>query len=110
MFSERTHQIMRSHNCFVMILVLLMASRSFADPIPGLFNTGVDGSGVALRDAAVDPHYILTTVPPDSGLGPNAYAMTHLNSMWMPNQTNPDSRWIGPAVLGVTHPSGNYVY
>jgi hypothetical protein len=96
-------------HCFI-LLILASAVPVRAASIPGLFNTGVNSAGVSLPDGAVDPHYVLTAVPPGTGLGPDAFAMTFLSGSWMPNQSSPPSRWIGPAVLGVTHPSGEYVY
>src|SRR5258708_39631949 len=51
---------------FVGVLALIATIRVQADPIPGLFNTGVDANRVALPAGAVDPHYIMT-INIDSG-------------------------------------------
>src|SRR5712691_5185818 len=39
---------------------------------PGAFNTGVDASGAALPDGAVDPHYTLIESADAKAVGPSA--------------------------------------
>src|SRR6185503_10356378 len=41
-----------------------------SQPIPGLFNTGVDGSGNTLPTGAIDPNYILSLEPGPFNFGP----------------------------------------
>ncbi len=79
--------------------------------ISGLFNTGVDGSGVPLGDQALDPHYALTMNPDAAGTA--AYTAKDDGfpiPPWIAN--SPTSRWItvraddGDAVGA----AGQYVY
>src|SRR5687768_11366988 len=57
-------------------------------PIPGLFNTGVDNSGAVLAGGAVDPHYSLT--------GGTAFVADPAGTgFWAPNTLT--SKWIAPA-------------
>lgn len=60
-----------------------------ADNIPGLYNTGVDDSGILIAPTiggTPDPHYqILET-------GNNAVLIWSLNGTWLEN--GPDSRWL----------------
>lgn len=83
--------------------------------IPGLFNTGVDGSGNALGDNVDDPHYALVADP--SGLGDATVTDDNFpisggpggGGPWLAN--GPDFRWIGPADGGDANgPAGNYAY
>lgn len=66
---------------------LLLALPAQALPIPGLFNTGVDGSGNALSAGAADPHFSI--------LAP-AQAAVVINDgipgTWLPNTAN--RRWV----------------
>lgn len=80
-------------------------------PLGGLFNTGVDDSGAALPDYAVDPHYKLV-VNPDS---PSANAIVHDSTVfpivagpWIAN--TPNSKWIGPRGQTSAAAGGDYVY
>ena len=68
------------------------ASLTVLDRVPGLFNSGVDASGVALFDDEIDPHYTLVVNP--NGGGTDALAMGALPGAWVANSAN--SRWIGP--------------
>lgn len=97
------------------LVVLAIASPLRADTIPGLFNTGVDGTGTVLGTGAVDPHYVLISSADPAHSGPAAYACSPIPSAyWQSN--NAVSRWIAPAVdedypaLGTAHPAGDYVY
>jgi hypothetical protein len=48
---------------FVGSATSLVAVLRVLDPIPGVFNTGVDASGAALPDDAIDPHHKLVVNP-----------------------------------------------
>jgi len=64
-----------------------------AVPIPGLFNTGVDGSGTVLPGNSADPHYTLSTnfLPGFS----TAIVTSSIHPNWLAN--NSVSKWIAPA-------------
>jgi len=61
-------------------------------PIPGLFPTGVNGSGVGLPSNTADPHYAILT-PAQSGV-----VIDPANAAWVANTTA--SRWIWQASDG----------
>jgi MYXO-CTERM domain-containing protein len=100
------------------ILALVLAGAvalvpASAATITGLFNTGVDGSGVVLANGAIDTHYVLT-VNPNSG-SPNAFVV--INGQypfppWLANSST--SKWIGPIADqggSMGEPAaGNYTY
>ena len=77
------------------LLVAMMPGTSQGVAITGLFTTGVDGSGNALGDGAVDPHYTIV----EAG---NASAITvqsaSIPGSWVAN--NATSRWIWENALG----------
>jgi hypothetical protein len=84
--------------------------------IPGLFNTGVDDSGVALADAAIDSHYRIV-VNPDSAspdaIVENSGAFPIVAGPWVAN--NGGSKWVGPrfdttGAAGAVGAGGDYVY
>lgn len=85
---------------------------SQAATISGLFNTGVDGAGVAFGSGGVpDPHYSLIVQP----LSATAVTVTDTGfpfPIWVAN--NSGSRWIGPDETGPDATGnatpGNYVY
>jgi hypothetical protein len=96
-------------------LVVFGASSARALPIPGLFDTGVDGTGAALASAAVDPHYVLISSADSNYPGPSAIVASVIPAAyWMAN--TPTSRWIAPAAdenypaMGTAHAEGDYVY
>lgn len=76
---------------------LAMTGAASATPIV-IFNTGVDGAGVALADGVVDPHWQITAgtlaFP-----GPNAYVSNagYPIPPWVANSAT--SRWISPAAI-----------
>jgi hypothetical protein len=92
------------------------ATISVRDVLAGLFNTGVDDSGVALADGAIDSHYKIV-VNPDSA-SPDATVEDSTvfpiaGGPWVAN--NPGSKWIGPrfdtaAAAGAVGTGGDYVY
>ena len=80
--------------------------------IPGLFNTGVNGSNVTLGNNAVDSHWRLTAAPIGVTLG-NTYTGASngsfpLNGAWAAN--NATSRWITPTVSHIQATPGLYTY
>ena len=90
------------------VLLTSAATFTFAAPIPGLFNTGVDNSGNNLPFGSVDPHWILS-VAPSGGGGPNAIVADPRPGSWVAN--TPDSQWVAnkqDQLLG--SPMGNYRY
>jgi hypothetical protein len=84
--------------------------------VPGLFDTGVDSTGAALADGAVDPHYQLI-VNADSA---STEAFVHSSTIfpivagpWLANTAT--SKWISPRVdsslaAGLARGNGTYVY
>ncbi len=80
------------------------------EPIPGLFNTGVDDEGDPLEDLAEDPHYKLLSDP--EGASPPAIALDTtifpiVNGPWIAN--NDGSQWIGVQDDNNGSP-GEYIY
>ena len=77
-------------------LLLASVRPGLADPIPGLFNTGVDDTGTPLADNAVDPHYQL--VAPSNITG-DAIVATSAGGFpigpWL--EDNGLSAWITPS-------------
>jgi hypothetical protein len=80
--------------------------------LPGIFGTGVDGSGALLANGAVDPHYTLTSSADAAYPGPDAIVVTDGQfpiPPWV--ASGPKSKWIGPiANQGVGNAEGNYTY
>jgi hypothetical protein len=72
-----------------------------ATPIPGLFNTGVDGTGAALPAGTIDPHYMLIASddPQFPAPPPSSAFVTDspLPGTWAGNASN--SQWISPNAL-----------
>ncbi|HKX62837.1 MAG TPA: immunoglobulin domain-containing protein, partial [Verrucomicrobiae bacterium] len=92
------------------------ATISVRDVVAGLFNTGVDDSGVALADGAIDSHYKIVVNPdsasPDATVE-NSGAFPIAAGPWVAN--NPGSKWIGPrfdtaGAAGAVGTGGDYVY
>lgn len=85
--------------------------------VPGLFNTGVDNSGVALADGMVDSHYQIIVNPdsasPDAIVQDgNAFPIVGAGP-WLAN--NSSGKWIGPrfntaGAAGLATGGGIYVY
>ena len=67
------------------------------DPIPGLYNTGVDSTRATLSDASVDSHYTIITNPdsasPDA-IVEDSSVFPISTATWLPDTTI--SKWIGP--------------
>ena len=81
-------------------------------PIPDLFNTGVDSSRAALADGAIDPHYVFI-VNPDTG-SPDAIVEQSttfpiVSGPWVANSSI--SKWIGPRLnTAASAGPADYVY
>lgn len=79
-------------------------------PIPGLFNTGVDDTGVPLANATKDPHYKLIESADLEYPGPDVFTLEPGFPVgpWMAE--GPASRWIAPrARQGTGSAPGNYI-
>src|SRR5258706_1559326 len=75
--------------------------------ITGLFNTGVDPSGIVLANNTPDPHYVIT-VNAQGGTGTNALAILN-HPAWLANDNV--SSWIGIHNPGSDNVAqGNYNY
>ncbi len=92
-------------------LVSLGNSADFS-AIPGLYNTGVDGSGAPLPNnaAALDPHYQITTNP--NATGPAAHVEDEsafpIAGPWINNSAT--SKWIAPEFNTAGSAAGDYTY
>jgi hypothetical protein len=74
--------------------------------IPGLFNTGVDGTGTVLPYDTTDPHYTQTG-PLSGAIVINRRVNSSTNQWVIP----PDgSAWIGPVESNTNSPVGVYTY
>jgi hypothetical protein len=81
------------------------------EPVPDLFNTGVDNHRVALADNATDPHYRLLTNP-DTGstnaIVEDSTVFPIASGPWLLNTTA--SKWIGPRLNTSPSAVGLYTY
>lgn len=87
---------------FSIAVLMFLAAGASAD----LFNTGVDGSGVALTYGTADPHYTLTSVPP--GGGSTAMAIAPNPTAWVAPPA--DAQWIAPTLYTQDDPAGVFVF
>jgi len=85
--------------------ILASHDRTRAASVPGLFNTGVDGTGAVLTNGSPDPHYSLTG--PLSGAIVTARFVDGGNQWIIPPA---GSAWIAPRPSTQTSPVGRYVY
>jgi hypothetical protein len=81
-------------------------------PVPGLFNTGVNDSRVALADGEVDPHYQLIVNPHAEGstsaFVEDSTVFPIVAGPWLANTVT--SKWIGPELNTVAGAVGLYTY
>jgi hypothetical protein len=80
-------------------------------PIPGLFNTGVDANGVALADNQVDPHYRLAVNPDTSSqdaIVEDSTVFPIVDGTWLSDTAV--SKWIGPRFNTAASAVGLYTY
>jgi hypothetical protein len=93
-----------------------VARLTFVTPLTGVFNTGVDDTGVAMADGSPDLHYKLIVNPDNTGDAPlveNSTVFPIVAGPWLAN--NGASKWIGPrletsASAGGALAQGDYVY
>lgn len=82
------------------------------EPLPGLFNTGVDDQGGVLPDGSEDPHYKLAVNPDDPNvtvpLVQDSTVFPIVAGPWVANSDT--SVWIGPRVEISAAAGGDYVY
>lgn len=80
------------------LIALAIPMASWADPIPGLFNTGTNSSNVALSggNGVTDPHYVIQASTSSGFAGNNA--VTYFNGAYQPDDG--DSRWISLSSTG----------
>ncbi|HKQ38951.1 MAG TPA: lamin tail domain-containing protein [Verrucomicrobiae bacterium] len=90
----------------------LATVRLIADPIPGLYNTGVTNGGALLPSGSIDPHYRLVQSADAAFPGPNAIVLNDTGfpiPPWMAN--GPTSKWLAPqASQAVGNQPGDYTY
>jgi hypothetical protein len=87
------------------------AALIIAQAIPGFFNTGVDDSGNAQPDGAIDPHYVFTQNADSSAtatLVQDSTVFPIVAGPWVPNTAN--SKWIGPRAETSGAALGDYTY
>ncbi len=84
----------------------------FAEPIPGLFNTGLDAGAALLEgNGQVDGHYQLVESPDDGFPGPEAVSLNPGFPVGPWLEEGPDSRWIAPsASQNIGNAPGFYTY
>ncbi|MBN1816477.1 MAG: PEP-CTERM sorting domain-containing protein [Sedimentisphaerales bacterium] len=89
----------------VSVLVLMISPFASAGLISqtdlGLYNTGVDDSGIPLADNAIDPHWTLSGTGAAEGQGPDAIVTREAGGFpigpWLLDAADPASAWITPA-------------
>lgn len=95
----------------ITVVALAITKQAKGDPIPTLFNTGVDNSGVLIAGPAVDPHYTLISSADPSFPGPQArIPSTSIVNSGPFLDNGPSSSWISPSTNLTPEPAGNYVY
>jgi len=89
-----------------LVALLSAGTTLFASPITGLFNTGVNASGIPLVGANVsDPNYVITSSP---GAGVSNITPVTFNCCYFAD--GPNSRWISVNANGSNAGSGTYVF
>jgi hypothetical protein len=90
--------------------LLLSTPPAWAVPIPGVFSTGVDDSGIALAPGMPDPHYALI-LDPSHSLDPKPKVTNDRPPTWVANPTgSPAAQWINPnGIGGATSTKGRLV-
>jgi hypothetical protein len=81
------------------------------EPIPDLFNSGVDDSRTALADGLTDPHYELIVNPDTnstSAIVEDSTVFPIVGGTWLFDTTS--SKWIGPQFNTVASAIGFYTY
>jgi len=88
-------------NTCIVLLVYIFPIGAQSVPITGIYNTGVDDSGVALPFGAVDTHYSA------SGLASDAFVISP-HPAWVSAPVG--SNWIGPSNGNTTDAVGDFIY
>ncbi|MGI9242491.1 MAG: immunoglobulin domain-containing protein [Verrucomicrobiales bacterium] len=82
-----------------------------AQPLPGLFPTGVDASRTVLADGEIDPHYQIVVNPntesPDA-IVEDSTVFPIVDGPWLANDEA--SKWIGPDFDTTGSAGGDYTY
>ncbi|RKX42148.1 MAG: hypothetical protein DRP64_10300, partial [Verrucomicrobia bacterium] len=94
------------------LLAVGLGLSSWAEPIPGLFNTGVDNDGYILPQGWEDPHWTLVSSADPAFLGPQSFII-HDSVFPIPPwiENGPVSKWIAPqASQSPGNAAGNYHY
>jgi hypothetical protein len=88
------------------------ATLAVLEAVPGLFNTGVDNSGVSLPSGSVDPHWRITASVDPGFPGPDALVLNDSGFPIPPWLANDEvSKWIAPqANQGGGNLEGDYNY
>jgi len=106
-----------SNLTFALILVAPFSHLLSAAQIPTLFSTGMADATTPLPDNAVDPHNILTQVPPGALFGPSTFVVDSslyplATNEWLANSAT--SKWISAQPNQTTFPNdpgtGNYTF
>jgi len=88
------------------------AALAVLETIPGLFNTGVDATGVSLPSGTIDPHWTITASVDPGFPGPDAVVLNDIGfpiPPWLENDAQ--SKWIAPqADQSVGNLEGDYSY
>src|SRR6185312_11088667 len=93
------------------LLWLLAATTAFSGSIPGLFNTGVDGTGALLANNEVDAHYTITASADPDFPGPDAFTLLPGFPVGPWLAEGPLSRWIAPqADQSTGNQPGSYTF
>jgi len=89
-----------------------IATLTVLEAIPGLFNTGVDGSGVSLPSGTVDSHWTITLSADPGFPGPDALVLNDSGFPIPPWLANDEfSKWIAPrADQSTGNLEGDYSY
>ncbi|MBN1815843.1 MAG: hypothetical protein JW828_00695 [Sedimentisphaerales bacterium] len=88
--------------CVVILILSPLASAEFINQTDiGLYNTGVDASGIPLADDAIDPHWLLSGSGTAEDSGPDAVVTREAGGFpigpWLLDDADPASAWITPA-------------
>jgi hypothetical protein len=88
------------------------ATLTVLEAIPGLFNTGVDASGISLPSGTVDPHWTITASVDPGFPGPDAVVLNDSGFPIPPWLANDEfSKWIAPqADQSAGNLEGDYNY
>jgi hypothetical protein len=97
----------------VVSLFCLWTVQAEADPIPGVYGTGVDNSNALVPVGTLDPHYTLTQSAALPGFPAPRGTVVYIPSSyqffnWVPNTSS--SQWIGIQSQANSYSAGLYAY